>query len=78
MRPATYWHCGGDLVARPCFILDDADAQALRGAHLDEARAALCAGDRGTARRALTLVHEINRALNGARRWRRASGPVLA
>jgi len=76
MRTTTYWHCGGDILARPCFVISDPDARALRDTHLDEARAALRARRHGAARRELMLAHQLIRALNGARRWRRAAGPI--
>jgi len=78
MRTATYWHCGGEIFARPCFVLTDSDARALRDIHFDEARAAVSAKDRRAASRALHLAQEAIGALNGARRWRRAAGPIRA
>jgi hypothetical protein len=76
MDTTTYWHCGGEILARPCFVLSDSDARALRDTYLDEARAAVRAKNHRAARRALRLAHEIIQALNGAWRWRRASGPI--
>jgi hypothetical protein len=77
-KQSTYWHCGGDILAHPCFVLTDSDARALRDIHLDEARAALAAKNRRAARQALRLAQEAIGALNGVRRWRRAAGPIRA
>ena len=49
-----------------------ADAQALLGIHLDEARAAIAAGAASRALRAVELAGELNRAVLRLQDWLRA------
>lgn len=72
-RPLAYWHSGGDMMCVGGVALSAADAAWLHDVHLDEARAAVDAGDRLLGARALTLASQLSAAAQAARRWRRAS-----
>ncbi len=70
--PLAYWSSGGEIRAasRPVPL---ADAQALLGVHLDEARAAVAAGAPQSALRALALASELNAAVLRLQDWRAAA-----
>ena len=71
--PLTYWSSGGEIQAAsgPVSLTD---AKALLGVHLDEARAAIAAGARRAALRALDLATELSVAVAQCQEWRAAAG----
>ena len=72
--PLAYWCSGGDLIAGRGARLSIADARALWGLYLDEARAATAAGDREAETRAARLAAQLLRAVKARQRWVKASG----
>ena len=77
-RGATYWSCGGDILAIPRHVLSDDDILALHGLHLDEAKAAADANNTFVFEHAQRLALELTTAAAAAMRWRRASGVLAA
>jgi hypothetical protein len=76
--PLTYWHSGGDLFVTGGSAVDQADAIALHDLYLDETLAAARAGAAPAEEAARQLARQIDDALKGARRWRRAAAGMLA
>ena len=68
-----YWSSGGDVLARGAAV-QLADARALLGVHLDEARVAVAAGAGRTALRVLDLAAQLDVAIARCLAWRAAAG----
>ena len=73
---ASYWSCGGDIVAAHGQYLSVDDVEALHGLYVDEARAASAAGNFAAWRTARRMAAELAHALAQSQRWRRASYPT--
>jgi hypothetical protein len=69
--PLIYWASGGEVRMRGAAV-SPADARAVLGVHLDEARSAIAARAPEAALRALRLAAELGQAITGAHEWRRA------
>ena len=72
IAPLTYWSVGGEIcVARRPVPL--ADAYALLGVHLDEARTAIAAGATQCGLHALDLAAQLHAATMRSQDWRAAA-----